>query len=43
MKSRFYVTSTLKINIMKRSTRKYRTDDSFKIWIRHVWRIACSF
>jgi hypothetical protein len=30
-KSRFQVTKTLKINIMKHSRNKYRNDDSFKI------------
>jgi len=31
-KSRFQVTKTLKINIMKHSIKKYRTDDHFIIW-----------
>jgi hypothetical protein len=39
-KSRFQVTKTLKINIMKHSRNKYRSDDSFKITIRQVCSIA---
>jgi len=42
-KSRFQVTKTLKIKTKKHSTNKYRIDDSFKIWIRHVCTIARLF
>jgi hypothetical protein len=38
-KSRFQLTKTLKMNIMKHSTKKDRTDDSIKIWIRHFVRL----
>jgi len=40
--SLFQVTKTLKMNIIKHSTIKCRTDDSFKIWIWHVCTIALS-
>ena len=39
-KSPFQVTKTLKINIMKHSRNKYRTDDSFKICFGQVCTIA---
>ena len=42
-KSRFQVTKMLKINIMKNSTTKNRSDDSFKMLIRHVFMIAILF
>jgi hypothetical protein len=32
---RTQVTKTLSMNIIKHSTEKYRTDDSFNIWINH--------
>jgi len=35
-KSRFQFTKIQKMNIMKQSTNKYRTDDSFTIWIEDV-------
>jgi len=42
-KSRFQVTKTLKIDIMKLSRNIYRTEDTFKIWIRQVSKIARLF
>jgi len=42
-KSRFQVTKTLKMNIMKHSSNKYRTHDSLKIRIEHVYSITCLF
>jgi len=39
-KSRFQFTKTLKINIMEHSRNQYRTDDSFKIWIRQFCAIS---
>jgi len=32
-KSRFHLTKTLKMNIIKHTTKSNRTNDSFKIWI----------
>jgi hypothetical protein len=40
LKSRCYLTKTLNIYIMKHSTKKYRTDNSFIIRNRHVNTIA---
>jgi len=42
-KSRFQVTKTPKMNIMKHSTKKYRTYDSFNIWISLFSTIARLF
>jgi len=42
-KSRVQVSKTLKMNIIKHSTKMYRTDDSFKMWIRHVYTTAHLF
>jgi len=33
----FQVTKTQKMNIIKHSKNKYRTDDSSKIWISHYF------
>ena len=38
-KSRFQVTKTQKMNIMKQSTNKYRPDYSFNIWIENFVRM----
>jgi len=35
-KPSFQVAKSKKINIKKESTNKYRTDDSFNIWIKNV-------
>jgi len=42
-KSCFQVTKMLKMDIMKNSTNKYRTDVNFKTCICHVCTIECSF
>jgi len=39
-KSLFQVTKTQKMNIIKHSKNKYRTDDSSKIWIGHYFKFV---
>jgi len=42
-KSLLHVIGSLKINLMKDTTYKYRTDEYFKIWNRHVFTITRFF